>query len=155
MPAVHYVAALEFFDKGHNGLFVAVGRAHLAHGLKHGPIRAIFLVFAQIFVSQLYASTREPEGVVNDRLWPKAALHLTRFQTVRMSALGERGHSRFSPERQKGGVPRVRPLFLLAEALPRIRKLLLGIFHAADITVSVAIPGTNRLIDSWAVSLAL
>ena len=43
------IAALEFVKKGHNGLFVIVGGVHSARGLEHDPIRAIFLVFAEIF----------------------------------------------------------------------------------------------------------
>ena len=57
---------------------------------------------------------------------------------------------------KEGGAPwGTLPLFLLAEALPGVGKLLFGILHLAGVAVSIAVPGAHRLVDPWAVSLAL
>ncbi len=106
--------ALVDLCKRHNGLFVAVGRVRSAHGLKHGPIRVIFLVSAQVFVGQLYASANEPKGGsacpllaesgpsespnfirLNVRYWEKRTLHCcfrnaqnnAKYLSVRTAAL--------------------------------------------------------------------
>ena len=55
------VAALEFVDEGHNGLFVAIGGVHSARGSKHGLIQAIILVFAQIPAHSMCANAIESE----------------------------------------------------------------------------------------------
>ncbi len=47
------VAPFEFVDKGHKGLFVIVGGAHSARGLKHG-------CRAHICALQVYSSNSAP-----------------------------------------------------------------------------------------------
>ena len=63
------IPALEFVDKGHNGLFVTVGEVYSARGLKHGPISVIFLVFARIFDRQSCVDTNEQQGAVHVCFW--------------------------------------------------------------------------------------
>ena len=56
------IPAFEFVKIGHNGLIVAVGGVHSARGLKHGPIRAIFPVSAQISSANYTRGSRSLKG---------------------------------------------------------------------------------------------
>ncbi len=53
-----------------DGLFIAIGGVHSARGVKHGPIRVIFLVLTQIFVGQMFVNPNQPGGMVCVRFWP-------------------------------------------------------------------------------------
>ena len=61
MPTLKTLRLLEFVDKGHNGLLVAVGGDRSARDSKHGLIQAIILVFAQIYAHPMCANAIQPE----------------------------------------------------------------------------------------------
>ncbi len=66
-----------------------IGRVLSSQYPKHGPIRATFLVSAQIFVSQLYASTNELAGAVHVRIWPRLCKNAALIIMYRSRILGQ------------------------------------------------------------------